>query len=79
VHAIESTVQHHAQVYNHARQAMLDLGANTSLLDQYKVLDHQDWKVDTTIIASDVRGQRNKSLPWFGLWTSREMPMSERG
>src|SRR6267154_643237 len=65
VHAVESTVQHHAQVYNHACQAILDLGADTSLLDWYKVLDRQDLKVDTTIIASDVRGQWNKSLPWF--------------
>jgi len=33
VHAVESTVQHHARVYNHARKSMLDLDANVSLLD----------------------------------------------
>ena len=38
VHAIKSTVQHHARVYNRTRQSMLDLGADTSLLDRYKVL-----------------------------------------
>ncbi|KAF8270242.1 hypothetical protein EI94DRAFT_1798304 [Lactarius quietus] len=38
VHAAKSTVQHHAQVYMHARQAIVDLGATSSLLDQYKVL-----------------------------------------
>jgi hypothetical protein len=67
VHAVESTVQHHARVYNRARQSMLDLGAGASLLDRYKVLERQDLKTDTTVIAPDVRGQRNKSLPWF--WT----------
>ena len=65
VHAVESAVQHHARVYNRARQSMLDLGASASLLDQYKVLGPQDLKTDTTVIAPDVRGQRNKSLPWF--------------
>ncbi len=40
VHAIESMVQHHARVYNRVRQSMLSLGANTSLLDKYKVLEH---------------------------------------
>jgi len=65
VHAVESTVQHHAWVYNHARQAMLDLGAEASLLDQYKVLEYQDLKIDMAVIAPNVHGQRNKSLPWF--------------
>ena len=65
VHAVESTVQHHARVYNRARQSMLHLGADASLLDRYKVLERQDLKIDTTVIASDVRGQRNRSLPWF--------------
>jgi hypothetical protein len=65
VHAIESMVQHHAQVYNCAQQSLLDLGANASLIDQYKVLECQDLRVDTAMIAPNVCGQRNKSLPWF--------------
>jgi hypothetical protein len=65
VHAVESTIQHHAQMYNRARQSMLDLGANASLLDWYKVLERQDLRIDTTIIAPSVHGQRNKPLPWF--------------
>jgi hypothetical protein len=65
VHAVESTVQHHARVYNRARQSMLDLGADTSLLDRYKVLERQDLRINTAVIAPNVRGQRNKSLPWF--------------
>ena len=65
VHAVESTVQHHARVYNLAQRSILDLGADTSLLDRYKVLERQDLKTDTTVIAPEVRGQRNKPLPWF--------------
>jgi hypothetical protein len=65
VHAVESTVQHHARVYNRARQSVVDLGAEASLLDRYKVLERQDLRIDTTVIAPNVRGQRNKSLPWF--------------
>ena len=65
VHAVESTVQHHARVYNRARKSMVDLGAEASLLDRYKVLQCQDLRTDTTVIAPNVRGQRNKSLPWF--------------
>ena len=67
VHAAESTVQHHARVYMHARQAIVDLGASNSLLDRYKVLTRQDLKIHTSIIAPQVHGQQNKSLPWF--WT----------
>ena len=65
VHAVESTVQHHARVYNHAWHSMPNLGADDTLLSRYKVLERQDLKIDTTVIAPDVRGQRNKSLPWF--------------
>ena len=65
VHAVESTVQHHARVYNRARQSMLDLDAEAPLLDRYKALERQDLRINTTIIAPNVRGQRNKSLLWF--------------
>jgi hypothetical protein len=65
VHAVESTVQHHARVYNRARQSMLNLSADASLFDRYKALERQDLKISTTVIAPNVRGQRNKSLPWF--------------
>jgi hypothetical protein len=67
VHAVESTVQHHARVYMRARQAIVDLNAGTVLLERYKILTRQDLSVKTSIIAPEVRGQRNKSLPWF--WT----------
>jgi hypothetical protein len=67
VHAIESTVQQHAAAYTHARQAIVDLGASSDLLHQYKLLTCQDLTIKTTILAPHVRGQRNKSLPWF--WT----------
>jgi hypothetical protein len=67
VHAAESTVQHHARVYTRARQAMVDLGVGSTLLDRYKVLKRQDLSVETSVIAPHVRGQRNKLLPWF--WT----------
>ena len=67
VHAVESSVQHHARVYMRARRAIENLGADDVLLGRYKVLRRQDLSVKTTVIASHVRGQRNKSLPWF--WT----------
>jgi len=65
VHAVKSTVQHHAWVYNRAWQSMVDLGARASLLNWYKVLQRQDLKIDTTVIAPHVHGQWNTSLPWF--------------
>jgi hypothetical protein len=65
VHAVESSVQHHARVYTRARQAIVDLGADTEMLDRYKILRRQDLSVKTSIIAPAVRGQRNASLPWF--------------
>ena len=65
MHAIKSTIQHYARVYNRAWQSMQDLGANASLLDRYKILERQDLRIDTAVIAPNVHGQRNKSLPWF--------------
>ena len=44
---------------------MVDLGAGASLLNRYKVLQCQDLKIDTTVIAPHMHGQRNTSLPWF--------------
>ena len=67
VHAVELTVQHHARVYIRGRKAMVDLEAGSNLLDRYQVLSRQDLSVKTSVIAPQVRGQRNKSLPWF--WT----------
>lgn len=67
VQSVESTVQQHARLYMRARKAMEDLGASAFLLDRYKVLGPQDLSVKTSVIASDVRGLRNTSLPWF--WT----------
>jgi len=65
VHAVKSTVQHHAWVYNCMRKSMLDLDAEASLLDWYKSLEWQDLRIDTTVIAPNVCGQWNKSLLWF--------------
>jgi hypothetical protein len=67
VHSVESTVQHHARVYMLARQAMVKLDADASLLNKYRVLTRQDLSVKTSVIAPHERGQRNKSLAWF--WT----------
>jgi hypothetical protein len=43
---------------------MLDLSVGVSLLDRYKVLNLQGLKIYTTVIAPNVRGQQNTSLPW---------------
>jgi hypothetical protein len=67
VHAVESTVQHHARVYMRARQAIVDLGAETEVLDRYKILRREDLSIKTSAISPNLCGQRNKSLPWF--WT----------
>ncbi|KAH9069437.1 hypothetical protein EDB83DRAFT_2314461 [Lactarius deliciosus] len=67
VHTAESTLQHRAQVYMCAWQAIVNLGASTFLLDRYKVLTRQDLSVKTSVIAPQVHGQWNESLPWF--WT----------
>lgn len=44
---------------------MVDLDADVYLLNQYRVLEHQDLRTDTTVIAPEMRGQQNKPLPWF--------------
>jgi len=71
VHNVECEVQHHARVYMRARQAIENLGADNFLLDRYKVLRRQDLSVKTSVIDPHVRGQRNKSLPWFWIMDVR--------
>jgi hypothetical protein len=63
VYAVESLVQQHARVYNCVWQSIENLGANASLLNWYKVLEHQDLKINMAIIAPNMHGQCNKSLP----------------
>jgi hypothetical protein len=56
-------VQHYAQVYNQVWQSIVNLGAEASLFDWYKALACQDLRINTAVIAPDMCGQWNKSLP----------------
>ena len=46
-------------------KAMVGLGAGSNLLNRYQVLSWEDLSINTSVIAPQVQGQQNKSLPWF--------------
>ncbi|KAF8260215.1 hypothetical protein EI94DRAFT_1611771, partial [Lactarius quietus] len=67
LHQIQIALGYKSYIFRNDICPAFDLGATSSLLDQYKGLTWQHLSVSTSIISPQVHGQRNKSLPWF--WT----------
>ncbi|KAI0257945.1 hypothetical protein BC834DRAFT_812729, partial [Gloeopeniophorella convolvens] len=67
VHGVDAGVQEHARVYSLARD-MFDVLEN-ALPSQESLpeLTKADMKVQTLVLGSNERGQRNEQLPW--IWT----------
>ena len=63
--SIESTIQHHAQVYALARDAMIKLGADANILNRYQILKREHLKAKTFLIDPSMPGTKNAELAWF--------------
>lgn len=67
--SVNKKVNKERWTYEKARSALVELGADATILDHYKPLTRQDMRVSTAIMEPNAAGQRDASLPWF--WTIR--------
>lgn len=67
VAAYNLAMLHHADVYNHCRATMVELGADEATLAKYKVIVREDLFTDTSAMDLNERGMRNKPVSW--IWT----------
>jgi hypothetical protein len=65
LHSTESTVRHHAAVYNKARKALLSLAAPPSLMAKYMVLHRSDLVVSTAVVDVRKPSRTDATLAWF--------------
>ena len=52
-------------MYRRARSAMIQLGADTSILEEYKALKEKDLQLNKDITEESRLYQRKDILPWF--------------
>lgn len=55
----------YAQIYRHARLALICLGADKDVLEKYQELHKTDLHVNKDIMEENQFNQRNDVLPWF--------------
>lgn len=58
-------LQHQAQIYRSSRKALVDLGADTELLQKYQMLHTSQLSTKDTFLDVTERGQKHLNLPWF--------------
>ena len=69
---IQASIEQSAKTYRLARKAMVKLGASTSILAQYRVLEKEDLRANTAVADSNAAGQRSDALSWIWHMTSSE-------
>ena len=67
MHGVDAGVQEHARVYSLARDMFDVLEDALPSQESLPVLTKADMKVQTLVLGSNERGQRNEQLPW--IWT----------
>lgn len=65
IKAAHKTLQHQAQVYRSARQALVDLGADEEILAKYQLLLPNQLNAKQTFLDVQQGGQKHSNLPWF--------------
>ncbi|KAL4066772.1 hypothetical protein J3A83DRAFT_4098041 [Scleroderma citrinum] len=58
-------VRRHAAVYQRCYSQMIALGTDSSILDQYRDLEHRDLWVTTMVANPNAHGHHNEHLAWF--------------
>src|SRR6267154_5803442 len=58
-------VEQHVRCYHRARRALINLGANSDVMERYKSIERSDLKLSGDVVDPGRLGQRNDSLAWF--------------
>jgi hypothetical protein len=65
VNVVDVSVRRHAQQYRHAHQALLNLGASTSVMANFPVLKKEDLKLSRDIMEENRFGQKSEHVTWI--------------
>ena len=76
VKGAEIKVYKHVRGYRRPRKAMVRLGADSIILDQYQVLEQEDLKLSGDVTDENRHSQRNDRLPWFWALDGQASSMS---
>lgn len=63
--AVNQKLNLHRWVYNKARKALIELGADARIQNRYKELTADHLKVSTAVVEPNASGQRDIHLAWF--------------
>lgn len=69
---VQRSIELSAKIYRAARKAMVKLGAPSSLLAKYQVLEKEDLRANTAVADSNAPGQRSDSLSWIWHMSSKD-------
>lgn len=79
VKAVSRKVRNYARMYRRARSAMIRLGAEKPILDEYKVLTEKDLQLNKDITEESRLYQRSDVLPWFWIVTTGQTDIRQEG
>jgi hypothetical protein len=65
VNAVDVRVRGHAQQYRNARQALVHLGASSSVLKTFPMLKQEDLKLSRDIVEENRTGQKSEHVTWI--------------
>jgi hypothetical protein len=65
INAVDVSVRRHAQQYRNAHQALLLLGASSSVMAKFPVLKKEDLKLSRDIVEENRLGQKSEHVTWI--------------
>ena len=65
VKSVQRNIRRHAQVYHNARQALLHLSADPSVMRKFPVLNMEDLKMSGDVVEENRIGQRSQHVAWI--------------
>ena len=65
VKVVEISVRRHSQQYRNDRQALLQLGAPTSVMDRFPDLKKEDLNISLDVVEENRVGQRSDHVAWI--------------
>lgn len=65
VKTVETNVRRYAKLYRGARQALLRLGAATSVMEKFPDLKKEDLKMSRDVVEENRVGQKSDHVPWI--------------
>jgi hypothetical protein len=65
LNAVDASVRRYAQQYRNAHQALVHLGASSSVMDKLPILKKEDLKMSRDVMEENRVGQRSEHVSWI--------------